>query len=176
MKLSNGNTVNVVEEEKEVIEQNNKAKKIHRCSFSKKITITPNNKSPLQIIPSETISLKDIRLKLEDVNKLNLNYINTDPRFNKDWYITINSQKYYYTFDKKERIARYYKNGKLANLDIVKEYNKKHKVFENLKKEGKHYIFKVTKAQKVIDREFSDLGGMYFRMQRADKSKVKTSR
>ena len=103
----------------------------------------------------------------------NKKVLKEDPKFNKDWYITIDGQKYYYTFDRKERIARYYKNGKLANLDIVKEYNKKHKIFENLKKEGKHYIFKVTKAQKVIDREFSDLGGMYFRMQRADKNKVK---
>jgi bla regulator protein BlaR1 len=96
----------------------------------------------------------------------------TNPKFNKNWFITIDGQKYYYTFDKEERIARYYLNGKLINLDIVKEYKKKHKVFKKLKATGKHYVFKPENEQKEIDREFSDLGGMYFRMPRADKNKV----
>ncbi|MDD7913542.1 hypothetical protein [Polaribacter ponticola] len=94
------------------------------------------------------------------------------PKFNKNWFITIDGQKYYYTFDKDERVARYYKNGKLANLDIVKEYKKKHKIFENLKGKGIHYVFKSENHKKEIDREFSDLGGMYFRMPRVDKNKV----
>lgn len=92
--------------------------------------------------------------------------------FHKNWFITIDGQKYYYTFDRKERVARYYKNGKLVNLDIVKEYKKKHKIFKQLKNTGKHYVFKSKKEQKVIDREFSDLGGMYFRMPRKNKNKV----
>ncbi|AQS93889.1 hypothetical protein BXQ17_07385 [Polaribacter sp. BM10] len=128
-------------------------------------------------------TIKDIRLKLKDINALKITYNKeenvpsfikqaTDPKFNKNWFITIDGQKYYYTFDKKERVARYYKDGKLVNLDIVKEYNKKHKIFEKLKKEGKHYVFKTETEQKVIKREWSDLGGMYFRMPRADKSKV----
>ena len=95
-----------------------------------------------------------------------------DPKFNKDWFITIEGQKYYYTFDKNERVARYYKNGKLVNLDIVKEYKKKHKIFLNLKNTGEHYVFKSEKEQNEIDSEFSDLGGMYFRMLKADKNKV----
>lgn len=90
----------------------------------------------------------------------------------KNWFITIDGQKYHYTFDKNERIARYYKNGKLVNLDIIKEYNKKHKTFERLKNTGKHYVFKSEKDKKEIEREFSDLGGMYFRMPRIDKNKV----
>lgn len=98
--------------------------------------------------------------------------IQEEPKFHKDWYITIDGQKYYYTFDKYERIARYYKNGKLVELDIVKEYKKKHKIFESLKAKGKHYVFKTKKEQEEIEREFSDLGGMYFRMPRADKNKV----
>ena len=61
---------------------------------------------------------------------------------------------------------------KKEQLDIVKEYNKKHKIFEKLQKEGKHYVFKTETEQKVIKREWSDLGGMYFRMPRADKNKV----
>jgi len=93
-------------------------------------------------------------------------------RFHKNWFITIDGQKYYYTFDKRERVARYYKNGKLVKLDIPKEYRKKHKMFERLKSTGKHYVFKSKKEQKVIDQEFSDLGGMYFRMPRADKNRV----
>ena len=92
--------------------------------------------------------------------------------FHKNWFITIDGQKYFYTFDKNERVARYYKNGKLVKLDIVKEYKKKHKIFEQLKNTGKHYVFKSASEKKVIDREFSDLGGMYFRMPRADKNKV----
>ncbi|SHM81338.1 M56 family metallopeptidase [Polaribacter sp. KT 15] len=132
---------------------------------------------------TNTGTIKDIRLKLKDVNALKITYNKeenvpslikkaTDPKFNKNWFITIDGQKYYYTFDKKERVVRYYKDGKLVNLDIVKEYNKKHKIFEKLKKEGKHYVFKTETEQKVIKREWSDLGGMYFRMSRADKSKV----
>ena len=92
--------------------------------------------------------------------------------FHKNWFITIDGQKYFYTFDKNERIARYYKNGKLVKLDIVKEYKKKHKTFEQLKNTGKHYVFKSASAKKVIEREFSDLGGMYFRMSRKDKNRV----
>jgi beta-lactamase regulating signal transducer with metallopeptidase domain len=95
-----------------------------------------------------------------------------DPKFNKGWFITIDGQKYYYTFDKNERIARYYKNGKFVNLDIVKEYKKKQKIFESLKAEGKHYIHKNKADKAEIDREYSDLGGMFFRMSRADKNKV----
>ena len=64
------------------------------------------------------------------------------------------------------------KNGKLVNLDIIKEYKRKRQIFENLKSTGKHYVFKTDKEQKQIDKEFSDLGGMYFRMSRADKNKV----
>lgn len=139
--------------------------------------IIKNNPNSKQSITS------DIRLKLKDVNALKIIYQKEenvpsfikktrDPKFNKNWFITIDGQKYYYTFDKKERVARYYKDGKLVKLDIVKEYNKKHKIFEKLKKEGKHYVFKTETEQKVIKREWSDLGGMYFRMPRADKNKV----
>ena len=92
--------------------------------------------------------------------------------FHKNWFITIDGQKYFYTFDKNERVARYYKNGKLVKLDIVKEYKKKHKIYENLKATGKHYVFKSENDKKEIDREFSDLGGMYYRMSKADKNKV----
>ena len=99
--------------------------------------------------------------------------IKNNQKLNKNWFITIDGQKYYYTFDKNERVARYYKNGKLANLDIVKEYKKKHKIFEKLKASGKHYVYKPDNDQKEIDREFSDLGGIYFRMSRVDKNKVK---
>ncbi|WP_397445306.1 M56 family metallopeptidase [Polaribacter sp. R77954] len=108
----------------------------------------------------------------EDKGNIKIIEIQEDPKFHKNWYITINSDKYYYTFDKNERIARYYLNGKLVNLDIVKEYKKKHLIFEKLKSTGKHYVFKTNKEQKEIDREFSDLGGMYFRMSKADKNKV----
>ncbi|MFY0630622.1 MAG: M56 family metallopeptidase [Flavobacteriaceae bacterium] len=101
-----------------------------------------------------------------------LEEVQEDPKFHKGWYITIDGQRYYYTFDRKERIARYYKNGKFVNLDIIKEYKKKHKIFEKLKKNGKHYVFKSKKDKRKIDQEFSDLGGMYFRMSRKQKNAV----
>ena len=113
---------------------------------------------------------KNLTQQLKEV--INTVDINSNQKFNKNWFITIKGQKYYYTFDKKERIARYYKNGKLVNLDIVKEYKKKHKIFEKLKASGKHYVFKPENDKKEIDREFSDLGGMYFRMPSAHKNKV----
>jgi beta-lactamase regulating signal transducer with metallopeptidase domain len=96
----------------------------------------------------------------------------SNPKFNKDWYFTIDRQKYYYTFDKKERVARYYKNGKLTNLDIVKEYKKKNELVAKLKNKGVHYIKKSKAERKRIDREYSDLGGMYFRMNISDKKQV----
>ena len=118
-------------------------------------------------LPSSNGSKQSINSNFKLIDK-----VQKDPKFNKAWFVTIDGQKYYYTFDKNERIARYYKNGKFVNLDIVKEYNKKHKIFESLKAEGKHYIHKSSSKKEVIDREFSDLGGMYFRMSRADKNKV----
>ena len=129
-------------------------------------------KSSKQSIASES-TLEDIRQKLNNVDPLKLSLTNKDSIiFKKNWFITIDNQKYHYTFNKNERIARYYKNGKLVNLDIIKEYNKKHKKFEGLKSSGKHYVFKYENKKQEIDREFSDLGGMYFRMSRAEKNKV----
>ena len=118
-------------------------------------------------LPSSNGSKQSVNSNFKFIDKLQ-----KDPKFNKGWFITIDNQKYYYTFDKNERIARYYKNGKLVNLDIVKEYKKKNKLFENLKAEGKHYIYKNNTEKEIIDREYSDLGGMYFRMSKADKNKV----
>ncbi|MEN8703857.1 MAG: M56 family metallopeptidase [Polaribacter sp.] len=118
-------------------------------------------------LPSSNGSKQSINSNFKLIDK-----VQKDPKFNKGWFITIDNQKYYYTFDKNERIARYYKNGKFVNLDIVKEYKKKNKLFESLKAKGKHYIHKNKVDKAEIDREFSDLGGMYFRMSRANKNKV----
>ncbi|WP_334056913.1 M56 family metallopeptidase [Polaribacter sp. P097] len=118
-------------------------------------------------VPSSNGSKQSLLNNLKLINK-----VQKDPKFNKGWFITIDNQKYYYTFDKNERIARYYKNGKFVNLDIVKEYKKKQQIFKKLQASGKHYVFKKGKEKETIDREFSDLGGMYFRMSRADKNKV----
>ena len=41
-----------------------------------------------------------------------------------------------------------------------------------MKKTGNHYVFKSKSDKQEIDREFSDLGGMYFRMSRKNKRKV----
>ena len=118
-------------------------------------------------VPSSNGSKQNVSANIKLIDK-----VQKDPKFNKGWFITIEGQKYFYTFDKNERIARYYKNGKFVNLDIVKEYKKKQLIFKKLQASGKHYVFKKGKEKEAIDREFSDLGGMYFRMSRAEKNKV----
>ncbi|WP_439127504.1 M56 family metallopeptidase [Polaribacter sp.] len=114
----------------------------------------------------------DIREKLKNVNSLKIAFKKDSIKFNMGWFITIDNQRYYYTFDKNKRVAKYYLNGKFVDLDIVKEYKKKYKNLEKLKNTGKHYVFKTKIEKKLIDREFSDLGGMYFRMSKADKNKI----
>lgn len=176
-KLPNGDKIEIIE----IKEQNEREKKYIDSPIQN--YNAPISNGSQQSVPFMTTSIKvdkesnngkikDIRLKLKDVNALKINYTKDSIKFHKNWFITIDNQKYYYTFDKNERIARYYKNGKLVNLDIVKEYKKKHKIFEKLKASGKHYVFKPENDKKEIDREFSDLEGIYFRMSRADKNKV----
>ena len=149
--------------------------------YPKSILVFPTKKNNLKIPPPPipANATKDQKKKykaaINNYNKKNSKKVidkQEKPKFHKNWFITIDGEKYYYTFDKNERVARYYKNNKLVDLDIVKEYNKKHKTFENLKNTGKHYVFKTKEAQKEIDKEWSDLGGMYFRMPRTDKNKV----
>ncbi|MFK8060778.1 MAG: M56 family metallopeptidase [Polaribacter sp.] len=155
----------------EILTQTIKGKKV--IKLTKKKTKKENKLAPIIEQKSSKQSIRERKLNIEKLNSLKLKYLKKDSlKFNKGWFITIDNQKYHYTFDKNERIARYYKNGVFINLDIVKEYNKKHTTLENLKKNGKHYVFKSETDKKEIDREFSDLGGMYFRMSRADKNKV----
>jgi len=101
-----------------------------------------------------------------------LNISNKNLELLKHWYITIDNEKYYYTY-KKISTKYYTKDGIDAKLDIVKEYTKKHKTSEQLKKQGKHYVFKTLKEQKEIEVLESDLGGMYFRMTKINKRQVK---
>ena len=91
--------------------------------------------------------------------------------FHEDWFITINSEKYYYTFI--NNTAQYYdENYNKVTLDIVDEYKKKYNEFEALKKTTPHYIYKTKIKKGEMNNLFSDLGGMYFRMPRADKKNV----
>ncbi|MFK7834083.1 MAG: gliding motility-associated C-terminal domain-containing protein [Winogradskyella sp.] len=89
------------------------------------------------------------------------------------WYITINNNKFYYPYKKGDLKKYYDKNGNEVDLDIVKEYVIKYETFEALKRIGKHYVYKSNKEQEEIDALFSDLGGIYFRMSKENKSKVK---
>jgi hypothetical protein len=165
---------NIEEIEEEAIPKAIKIIEEKKNSSKREYIDSQISNSSKQSIPqnSNTGTIIDIREKLKDVNNLKIIYTKDSVKFNENWFITIDNQKYFYTFDKKERIARYYKDGKLVNLDIVKEYKNKYKIFENIKKEGKHYVFKTEKEKALIDREFSDLGGMYFRMTRSNKNKV----
>ena len=88
------------------------------------------------------------------------------------WYITINNKKYYYPYKKGDLKKYYDKYGNEVALDIVKEYKNKNTALEKLKNEGKHYIHKTEREKKELDQLYSDLGGMYFRMAKANKTKV----
>ncbi|TJY37882.1 M56 family metallopeptidase [Pontimicrobium aquaticum] len=93
-------------------------------------------------------------------------------KINKNWFITIDGIKYYYTFNNK--VSKYYnEKGEEIKLDIVKEYNKKYASYIDLKDSGNHYVHKAKEEKQAIDVVFSDLGGMYFRMSSKDKAKVK---
>ncbi|AXT21124.1 hypothetical protein D7030_08990 [Flavobacteriaceae bacterium AU392] len=87
------------------------------------------------------------------------------------WYITINGERYYYPY--KGDLKKYYdKNGNEVSLDVIKEYKSMYNLLEQLKNKTPHYVYKPKVEQEEMDRIYSDLGGMYFRMLRADKSKV----
>lgn len=131
--------------------------------------IAQANQEPYEISLSSVEDSDETRIVKQSSNEAKSL---SSPHFHNDWYITIDGEKYYYTFDKNERIARYYKNNILVDLDIVNEYKKKNNTYKKLINTGKHYIYKPIDEQKEIKREFSDLGGMYFRMSRIDKRSV----
>ena len=81
-------------------------------------------------------------------------------------------KKYYYPYKKGDLKKYYDKYGTEVALDIVKEYKNKNDVFEKLKNEGEHYVHKSEKDKKEIDHLYSDLGGMYFRMDKTTKAKL----
>jgi len=60
----------------------------------------------------------------------------------------------------------------IKQSQTVEKYKELYKTFEALKSKKPHYIYKTKAEQKVLDNIFSELGGMYFRMMRADKNKV----
>ncbi|MBU3820952.1 M56 family metallopeptidase [Flavobacteriaceae bacterium XHP0103] len=63
-------------------------------------------------------------------------------------------------------------NQQKATQNIVEEYKKKYNELEVLKKTPPHYVFKTETEKEQIDHLFSDLGGMYFRMTKANKQRV----
>ncbi|MCA0132585.1 M56 family metallopeptidase [Winogradskyella alexanderae] len=63
----------------------------------------------------------------------------------------------------------------LTHIDItdpIKAYLKKYEAYKKLQDTPPHYINKGDLEKKQMDDLFSDLGGMYFRMLKADKAKV----
>ena len=55
----------------------------------------------------------------------------------------------------------------------VESYLQKYNTYELLRTEEPHYIYKSKEEQKELDDLFSDLGGLYFRMSKENKAKVK---
>ena len=65
------------------------------------------------------------------------------------------------------------KNKEKSLQDPVLEYKKKYKQLEDLKNQGSHYIHKSEANQKKMNALFAELGGMYFRLSKTNKAKVK---
>lgn len=57
--------------------------------------------------------------------------------------------------------------------NYVKLYLRKYKTYEKFRNEEPHYIHKSNEKQKEMDALFSELGGLYFRMSKENKAKVK---
>lgn len=57
--------------------------------------------------------------------------------------------------------------------NYVKLYLRKYKTYEEFRNEEPHYIHKSNEKQKEMDALFSELGGLYFRMSKENKAKVK---
>jgi biopolymer transport protein ExbD len=122
-----------------------------------------------------TINLLGSELEVDDSNLQSSleSYKQQDSiGFIKDWFITIDGKKYYYVNDKNGGWKYYDSNKMEVSLNIVSEYQKKQDILKKLTSTDKHYIDKTAKEQQVMDLYFSDLGGMYFRMSRANKNKV----
>ena len=57
--------------------------------------------------------------------------------------------------------------------NAVVAYLKKYETYENLRTTEPHYIHKTEEEKQKMDTLFSDLGGMYFRMSKENKAKIK---
>ena len=115
---------------------------------------------------NESTSNSELRTTASKIEKDSINFI-------KDWFITIDHKKYYYLRDNK-RIWHYYNSDKKeVKLDIVAAYKRKNKAYNAALNKGVHYVHRSKSDQTILDMLASDLGGMYFRMSRVDKSKVK---
>ena len=88
-----------------------------------------------------------------------------------DWYIIIDNKRHYYPY-KGDQSKYYDQYGKEITLSIVNEYKKKYDIFQKLINEEPHYIYKTEIEKKALDHLFSDLGGMYFRMPKTDRTRV----
>ena len=109
---------------------------------------------------------EELQTSASKIEKDNINFI-------KDWFITIDHKKYYYLRDNK-RVWHYYNSDKKeVKLDIVAEYKRKNNAYNAALNKGVHYVHRSKSDQTILDMLASDLGGMYFRMSRVDKSKVK---
>jgi len=60
-----------------------------------------------------------------------------------------------------------------AMIEEFRDYIKKYDIYESLRTAEPHYIHKSADVQKEMDELFSDLGGLYFRMSKENKAKVK---
>ncbi|WP_225035289.1 M56 family metallopeptidase [Winogradskyella sp. SM1960] len=57
--------------------------------------------------------------------------------------------------------------------NAVEVYLKKYDIYETLRTTEPHYIYKSKQEQEELDDLFSDLGGLYYRMSKENKAKVK---
>ncbi|QXP77522.1 MULTISPECIES: M56 family metallopeptidase [Winogradskyella] len=82
------------------------------------------------------------------------------------------------TIDHVEHIKDELKKAKELQINyvdqnVVEIYLKKYDIYEALRTTEPHYINKSKQQQEGLDDMFSDLGGLYFRMSKENKAKVK---
>ena len=145
-------------------------------------------------LKGKTLEIKAInnKLKINNIDYDINNYANVLNNLTKNWTskdyksiipeleISSCSQDFLDKLDIEFRKSNYFlitiQGSKILSeleTNSLKDYQKKYTKYEVLRNSKPHYIEKSGEAQKQMDVLFSDLGDMYFRMSKANKTKVK---
>lgn len=134
------------------------ASSINYSSIKKRLTVMKTQTSKRRIVISTVLLIPIIALLFYG--------------FAEREYIEISYAKTEQDIDNNLESSNLYQLEYIEANNPVKEYLIKYKAYKKLQDTPPHYINKTKIEQKKMDDLFSDLGGMYFRMSKANKSKV----